>query len=74
MNDFMNTLYGAIGARVTGYHNREAFDGHIVSTRAKYGTDISVTVIDGDEMYIINGSTLAEGGDDVNYTNLHVYF
>ena len=73
MNDFMNNLYGAIGAQVTGYHNREPFQGHIVSTRAKYGDDISVTVMDGDEMYIISGKALYEG-QDVNYTNLHVYF
>jgi hypothetical protein len=74
MKEFMNNLYGAIGAQVTGYHNRTAFHGHIVSTRAKYGDDISVTVMDGDEMYIISGKALHDGGDGVNYTNLHVYF
>ena len=73
MNEFMNNLYNAIGAEVTGYHRDTAFHGTITYTRAKAGTDISVHVDDGKNIYVIDGTALfsGEGG---GYKNLHVYF
>lgn len=73
MNEFMNNLYNAVGKEVSGFWNKEAFLGTIMSTRVKYGTEIQVTVEDGDNIYIIDGSVLYKGGD-LNYSNLHVYF
>jgi hypothetical protein len=73
MNTFMNELYNAVGKEVSGYWNGEAFLGKIVSTRVKYGTDIGLTVEDGNDIYIIDGTTMLNGGD-LNYSNLHVYF
>lgn len=75
MNSFMNNLYGAIGSEVSGYHNGSgsAFLGTITYTRAKYGTDISVHVEDGKNIYVIDGSALYEG-EGGGYENLHVYF
>ena len=74
-NDFMNNLYKAIGSEVSGSYNSMPFLGSITSTRMKYGNDVEVVVEDmvTDEMYIINGNTLLEGGNGL-YTNLHVYF
>lgn len=73
MNEFMNNIYGAIGSEVSGYLHDKAFQGKITYTRAKAGTDISVHVEDGSDIYVIDGSALfaGEGG---GYTNLHVYF
>jgi len=73
MNEFMNNLYNAIGTEVSGYHDGVAFHGIITYTRVKYGNDISVQIQDGDNLYIVDGSTLYEGGDET-YKNLHVYF
>ena len=73
MNNFLSTLYTSIGSEVSGRHNGVPFLGTITSTRVKYGTDIQVTVVDGTNTYLIDGSTLAEGGN-ASYTNLHVYF
>jgi len=73
MNEFMNNLYNAIGAEVTGYHNDNAFHGTITYTRVKYGSDISVHVEDGNNIYVIDGTALYEG-EDATYKNLHVYF
>ena len=73
MNEFMNNLYNAIGAEVTGYHNDKPFQGTITYTRVKYGNDISVHVEDATDIYVIDGSTLYEG-EDATYKNLHVYF
>lgn len=73
MKEFMNNLYGAIGSEVSGYHHGKPFLGTITYTRAKYGTDISVHVEDDTDIYVIDGTVLAEGGNDV-YTNLYVYF
>ena len=73
MNEFMNNLYNAIGAEVTGYHRDNAFHGTITYTRVKYGNDISVHVEDGNDIYVIDGTALFEG-EGGGYTNLHVYF
>ena len=73
MNTFMNELYNAVGKEVSGYYNGKAFLGKIVSTRVKYGTDIGITVEDGNDIYIIDGTTMLNGGD-ITYSNLHVYF
>lgn len=80
MNDFMNALWNAENAWVTGYHNGVAFVGRITDTRLKYGNDISVTVeIDLEESdldyatILIDGTTLLAGHGGV-YSNLHVYF
>jgi len=74
-NDFMNNLYKAIGSEVSGSYNSMPFLGSITSTRMKYGNDVEVVVEDmvTDEMYIINGNTLLEGGNGL-YTNLNIYF
>jgi len=73
MNEFMNNLYNAIGTEVSGYHNDVPFHGTITYTRVKYGSDISVHIEDGNNIYVIDGSTLFAGEDNV-YKNLHVYF
>lgn len=69
----MNNLYGAIGTQVSGYHHEIPFLGTITNTRAKYGQDISVTVEDDKNIWIIDGSTLFNG-EGLGYSNLHVYF
>jgi hypothetical protein len=73
MNEFMNNLYNAIGAEVTGYHRDTAFQGTITYTRVKYGNDISVHVEDDNDIYVIDGTALFEG-EGGGYKNLHVYF
>ena len=73
MNEFMNALYNAIGAEVTGYHHDVPFQGVITRTRVKYGNDISVHVEDDANIWIIDGSELFEG-KGAAYSNLHVYF
>ena len=72
MNNFMNAIYEAIDKEVSGFHNDVAFIGTITRTRVKYGNDISVSVEDGENIWIIDGTALmcGEGG---GYTNLHVY-
>ena len=72
-NTYMNNLYNAVGKEVTGFWNKEPFHGTITATRAKYGAEIQVTVEDGDNLYIIDGTTMLNCGD-INYSNLHVYF
>jgi|TARA_R110000796_G_scaffold91132_1_gene195215 hypothetical protein len=72
MNSFISQVYSAIGTEVSGYYYGVPFLGAITSTRAKYGTDISVTVQDGDNIYIIDGTWLFEGKGGA-YENLHVY-
>ena len=74
-NEFFNNLYKAIGSEVSGSYNSMPFLGSITSTRMKYGNDVEVVVEDmvTDEMYIINGNTLLEGGNGL-YTNLNIYF
>ena len=73
MKGFLNALYNAIGAEVTGYYNDAPFHGTITYTRAKYGNDISVHIESESDIYVIDGSTLYEGGN-ATYKNLHVYF
>lgn len=73
MNEFLNSLYNSVGSEVSGYHNEVAFLGTITDTRVKYGTDIQVTVVDGTNTYLIDGTTLA-GAYDACYSNLHIYF
>jgi hypothetical protein len=73
MKIFMNNLYGAVGSEVSGFWHGKPFLGTIVDTRVKYGNDIQVNVEDGNDIYILDGSVLYAGGNDV-YTNLHVYF
>lgn len=73
MNSFMNAVYNAVGSAVTGYYYDTAFEGVITNTRVKYGNDISVTVEDGENIWIIDASELYAGAGGA-YTNLHVYF
>ena len=73
MNDFMNALYNAVGCEVSGFHDGVPFLGTITETRAKYGKDIRVTVVDGNSTYLIDGTELM-AGDAGLYKNLHVYF
>ena len=73
MNDFMNSLYNAVGSEVSGVYDGVAFLGTITETRVKYGTDVRVTVVDGSNTYLINGTELM-AGDVGLYKNLHVYF
>jgi hypothetical protein len=73
MNEFMNNLYNAIGCEVTGYHYDVPFLGTITRTRVKYGNDISVTVEDDKNIWIIDGIELMNGEGGA-YKNLHVYF
>jgi len=48
---FMNSLWNCDDVVVPGL-------GTIVSTRAKYGTDIQATFYDGKDLHIIDGSEL----------------
>jgi hypothetical protein len=73
MDDFMNSLYNAVGSEVSGVYDGVAFLGTITETRVKYGTDVRVTVVDGSNTYLINGTELM-AGDVGLYKNLHVYF
>ena len=73
MDDFMNSLYNAVGSEVSGVYDGAAFLGTITETRVKYGTDVRVTVVDGSNTYLINGTELM-AGDVGLYKNLHVYF
>jgi hypothetical protein len=70
---FMNMVYNAIGAEVTGAYRGVPFKGVIVDTRAKSGTDIQVTVEGGDEWYVIDASVLM-AGKSASYSNLRVCF
>jgi hypothetical protein len=70
---FMNMVYNAIGAEVTGAYRGVPFKGVIVDTRAKSGTDIQVTVEGGDEWYVIDASVLM-AGESASYSNLRVCF
>ena len=73
MNDFMNSLYNAVGSEVSGFYDGVAFLGTITETRVKYGTDVRITVVDGSNTYLIDGTELM-AGDAGLYKNLHVYF
>jgi hypothetical protein len=74
INNFMNTIYNAIGTEVSGYYKDTPFLGKIISTRAKYGNDIQVTVEDDDGRWFLIDATEILSGDTGVYTNLHVYF
>jgi len=70
MFDFMNALWNAEGAEITGYKNGIAFHGTIIEVRAAYGGDIKLTVdVDDGTFVIVSGLAAARGED-----NLHVYF
>jgi hypothetical protein len=69
---FMEAVYGAVGTEVSGWWCGTEFLGEIISTRVKYGGEVQVTVQDGDDYYMIDGSTLLEGSDSTFY-NLHIY-
>ena len=73
MNEFMNALYNAVGSEVSGYYDGVPFLGTITETRAKYGQDIRVTVVDGNTTYLIDGTEML-AGDAGLFKNLHVYF
>jgi hypothetical protein len=73
MNDFMNSLYNAVGSEVSGYYDGVPFLGTITETRAKYGKDIQISVVEGNKIYLIDGTELM-AGDAGLYKNLHVYF
>jgi len=74
INNFMNAIYNAIGTEVSGYYKDTPFLGKIISTRAKYGNDIQVTVEDDDGRWFLIDATELLNGDNEIYTNLHVYF
>lgn len=81
MNSFMNALYNAVGATVTGRKNGVDFLAYISNVRVKYGNDLCVTLSYDDESMadigygsdLITGSHLFEGKNSV-FENLHVYF
>jgi|APSaa5957512493_1039668.scaffolds.fasta_scaffold46569_2 hypothetical protein len=79
MKDFMNKLWTAKGSAVTGEHNGRMFGGKILSTRAKFGTDIEVRVAANfDDNFetrnlLIDGTDLFHGDAGV-FTNLKVHF
>ena len=73
MNEFMNALYNAIGCEVTGFYDGVPFLGTITETRAKYGKDIQITVVEGNKTFLIDGSEIL-AGDVGLYKYLHVYF
>lgn len=73
MNEFMNALYNAVGSEVSGYYDGVPFLGTITETRAKYGQDIRVTVVEGDKTFLIDGTEMM-AGDAGLFKNLHVYF
>jgi len=69
---FMEAVWSAAGKEVTGNYWGTPFLGTITSVRAKYGTDLEVTVEADGEMHLIDASTLYDGGNGV-YENLHIY-
>jgi len=73
MNEFMNALYNAVGCEVTGFYDGVPFLGTITETRAKYGKDIQVTVVEGNKTFLIDGTEIL-AGDAGLYKYLHVYF
>jgi hypothetical protein len=73
MNEFMNALYNAVGCEVTGFYDGVPFLGTITETRVKYGTDIRVTVVEGNKTFLIDGTEIL-AGDAGLYKYLHVYF
>tara|TARA_R110002073_G_scaffold141573_1_gene292712 strand:- start:182 stop:406 length:225 start_codon:yes stop_codon:yes gene_type:complete len=73
MNSFMNAIYNAVGSQVSGFYKNEPFVGTITTTRPMYGTDIQVGVTVPGDLYLIEGTTLYEGGNGV-FTNLVVNF
>ena len=74
MKLFMNAIWSATGKKVTGRHHGKPFSGYISHVRTKYGSDLQVTVEseDDDDLHLIDGSTLYNGGNGI-YENLHVY-
>ena len=74
MKLFMNAIWSATGKKVTGRHHGKPFSGYISNIRTKYGSDLQVTVEseDDDDLHLIDGSTLYNGGNGI-YENLHVY-
>lgn len=68
MHLFMNEIYqNGIGKQVQGTHNDNPFIGKITSVRAKYGSDLSLTIEKEDgETFLLNATTLYKGGDNVN--------
>lgn len=81
MNSFMNALYNAVGATVTGRKNGVDFLAYISDVRVKFGNDLSVTLSYDEESMselgygsdLITGSHLFEGKNNA-FENLHVYF
>jgi hypothetical protein len=72
MKLFMDAIWSAVGKEVTGYHHGKPFLGYIANVRTKYDSDLQVIVESEDDLYLIDGSTLYEGGNGI-YENLHVY-
>jgi hypothetical protein len=73
MNEFMNALYNAVGCEVTGFYDGVPFLGTITETRAKYGKDIQITVVEGNKTFLIDGTDIL-AVDAGLYKYLHVYF
>jgi len=70
---YSDALLKARGKQVTGYHYGKPFMGNIFGcARIRDSSDMLVTVVSHDNVYMINSSTLYNGGCDV-YKNLHVY-
>lgn len=68
MRLFMNEIYqNGVGKQVQGIHNDEPFIGKIVSVRAKYGSDLSLTIEqENGKTFLLNATALYNGGDTVN--------
>jgi len=74
MNDFINSLYSAEGSEVSGFKDDVPFLGTITDTRAKYGNDIQVRVVDDEGRWFLIDGTALMNGSGSGYSNLHVYF
>lgn len=73
MNSYMNAIYNAVGSQVSGVKDDVPFLGTITRTRVKFGNDISVTVEDDENIFILDATELMNG-EGGGYKNLHVYF
>lgn len=82
LNAFINRIYGATDAKVTGKRRDIDFTATIVDTRVKYGRDISVMIKYDDtcdpELLVCEGAVLTASalfrGEQGSFTELEVIF
>lgn len=75
MNSFMNALWNAENAQVSGFKNEVGFLAKIINVRVKFGGELQARLQDVDtgETFLVDGNTLFNGEGGV-FRNLHVFF